>query len=339
MTDRQLPTPAPDYDVDAIAKPRSEVFGYIRRSIYVLAIAAIAYFSWEMYHRQVSDHDLLQAQDKQQQQLSQQLQAVQQQLVQLQQARDEFSKQLAAALEQDQLRREEVHVLEAERLVHLASQELQLQRDVNGAIKAMQKADERLRHSDQPAVIKVRKALSEDLQALRNVPSVDTVGISLALSTLNKEVDRLPLQTPDPKSHEQQTAAAEPAKHNVNSWSELPRAVWDDLKSLIVIRNHEEPVKALLAPEQRFFLTENLRLQIEQARLALLSGEADVYKERLSTAMGWLERYFDKNAKPTQAALETLKHIQKENIAPNMPELTRSYQAIQRFMQREKSVQ
>lgn len=339
MTDRQVPTPAPDYDVDAIAKPRSEVMGYLRRSLFVLVSIAIFYLAWEIYHRQIADHELLQAQEKQQQLVAQQMQVVQQQLIQLQQAREEFSKQLTAALEQDHLRHDEIYVVEAEQLLRLASQELQLQRDVNGAIRVMQKADERLRLSDQPAIIKIRKALSEDLQALRKVPVVDTVGISLAISTVNKDIEQLPLKTPDPKSVELQATSAEPAKHNVSKWSELPRAVWEDLKSLVVIRNHEEPVKALLAPEQHFFLKENLRLQLEQARLALLSGEAEVYKDRLTMSISWLEHYFDKNSKTTQAVLETLKRIQKENIAPAIPELSRSYQAIQQFLQREKKAQ
>ena len=148
---------------------------------------------------------------------------------------------------------------------------------------------------------------------------------------MNKELPDLPLNTPDPisKAHEANADLAETKK--VTSWKELPAAIWRDLKTLIVIRDHEQPVGPLLSPQQRFFLVENLRLQLEQARLAMLTGQADVYQERIQTAMDWIKRHFDKDAIITKSTLETLQQLSHAAIAPELPDISAAYQALQKY--------
>ncbi len=332
MTDKQLQSAAPDYDLKSqSAKTNIPVVFYLQLVLLFGFIAVSVFAGWKFYQRQQNDRIQL----KQQQQLTKanqdQVQLLQQQLTQLQQAHTEAANQLAILQDRENNSREDWLVLEAEHLIKLATQQLSFERDVPIAIKALQAADDRLRRSSHPAIVTVRKAIAEDLRALRAIPVVDNVGISIMLSTLTDDIEHLPLNIPEPKSHEQvSTTAAGPRR--VDNWSQLPKAIWNDIKALVVIRNHEEPVQALLPPEQRFFLTENLRLQLEQARLAMLSGEVTVFHERIKTAIGWLEHYFNKNAKATSAALQTLQQLQQQNIAPTLPDLSRSYKAVERYL-------
>ncbi len=335
MTDKQLQSAAADYDTHLhTAKGKLPAVFYLLWILILAVIGITVTAGWKFYQRQQADRAQLKqlvAQQLQSTTTSQeQLQALQQQLAQVQQAHADTVKQLTILQDRERNSREDWLVLEAEHLIKLATQQLSIEHDVPIAIKALQIADERLRRSPHPAIVAVRKAIADDLHALRAVPTVDSVGISLALSTLTDDVAHLPLNIPEPKSHES-VATPVTASRRVEGWAQLPKAIWEDIKSLVVIRNHEEPVKALLAPEQRFFLTENLRLQLEQARLAMLSNEAAVYQERLKTAISWMEKYFDKNAKTTSAALQTLKQLQQQDIAPALPDLTRSYKAIQRY--------
>ncbi|MBI3560859.1 MAG: uroporphyrinogen-III C-methyltransferase [Gammaproteobacteria bacterium] len=337
MTDKSLPSLAPD-EISAASRPERG-----NKALYLggllVAVAALGYGGWEAYLRLRADHRLLlQLQEKQitwEKHNAEQQQTLQQRFQELQQADTDAAQQLALLFEHEQSAGDDWLVLEADHLIEIASQQLTFNHDVVTASKALQSADERLRASQRPAVINVRKAIAEDLQALRNAAGVDTVGIALNLSSLTHDVGRLPLLTPDPAARSQTPTTTAPASHKIETWSQVPAAIWQDLKSLVVIRNHDEPVRALLAPEQRFFLTENLRLQLEQARLALLSGEAPVYKERIDTAIQWVQRYFDKNAKPTQAALDNLKRLAQIDIAPSLPDLSRSYQAIAHYQQQQ----
>jgi uroporphyrin-3 C-methyltransferase len=52
--------------------------------------------------------------------------------------------------------------------------------------------------------------------------------------------------------------------------------VWSEVRDLVRVTRVDEPEAALLAPEQAFFLRENLKLRLLNARLALLS---DRYSE------------------------------------------------------------
>lgn len=336
MTDAQLPSPPSDYDTGQFRSGKTRRGLYVRASLVIILLAAMAYSGWQFYQQQQQLQTLLMQLQTQQQllqaQAAQQTQTTTQQLAQMQQAHDDVAGQLATLLERDLRTREDWLVIEAEHLVKLANQQLVFERDVTTAIKALQAADARLRQSQHPAIITLRKAIAEDLNALRNLPVVDTVGISLALSTLTQQVERLPLQIADPVSHAQAPPTT-PERKPIENWTELPGAIWQDLKSLVVIRDHAEPVAAMLPPEQRFFLNENLRLQLEQARLAMLTGEDKIFKERIDTALKWTQRYFDSKAKPVQTAVDTLKRLQRENIAPAIPELSRSYQAITQYLQ------
>jgi uroporphyrin-3 C-methyltransferase len=55
----------------------------------------------------------------------------------------------------------------------------------------------------------------------------------------------------------------------------------------------DQPEAALLSPEQSFFLRENLKLRLLNARLALLSRQTDSVRADLASAGAWLGKYFD----------------------------------------------
>jgi uroporphyrin-3 C-methyltransferase len=65
----------------------------------------------------------------------------------------------------------------------------------------------------------------------------------------------------------------------------------------------------LLAPEQSFFLRENLKLRLLNARLALLSRQFDTAQSDLLVAQSALARYFDRSSKRTVLAIELVKQV------------------------------
>jgi uroporphyrin-3 C-methyltransferase len=225
--------------------------------------------------------------------------------------------------------RHEWLVAEAEYLVNLASHRLILAQDVNTAISALKAGDDRLRETGDPSLIVLRKAIAEDVNNLKAVALPDITGLSLQLNALVQDVDDLPLLTPEPESAAQQQTG--PARPPVENWRELPAAMWEDMKKLVIIRDHQGPIKPLLSPEQHFFLSQNLKLQLEQARLALLTGENEVYHERLETAQDWISNWFDPENNRTINMLEQLKQLAAVDVQPSLPELTRTYQALEAY--------
>ena len=80
----------------------------------------------------------------------------------------------------------------------------------------------------------------------------------------------------------------------------------------------------LLAPDQAFFLRENLKLRLLNARLALMSRQFDIAQADLREAQTVLDRYFDRNSKRVVATSEQLRTValQARQIGVPRPEAT-----------------
>jgi uroporphyrin-3 C-methyltransferase len=305
-----------------------------------LIIAGGIFYLWREHtnalHNQQQQLTQLQSVVKDHSETQQQFdQAVKEELGKLHERQQALKDAVTELLKTSRHLRHEWLVAEAEYLVNLAGHRLILARDANTAITALKAADDRLREAGDPSLIVLRKALAEDINTLEAVAMPDTAGLSLKLSTMVQDVEDLPLLTPEPKTATKQQIG--PTKPSLENWRELPGAMWEDMKKLVIIRDHQGPIKPLLSPEQHFFLSQNLKLQLEQARLALLNGENAIYHERLDTVQTWLHNWFDLEHNRTVYMLDRIKELQAIDIQPSLPELTRSYQAFQAYHAKQKA--
>lgn len=214
---------------------------------------------------------------------------------------------------------------EVEFLLRLANQRLQLAADVPTALQALNAADARLRELADPHYLPVREQIARERDALRALPPVDAEGLSARLTALIEGVGGLPVaashyQGRDDGGRDAGTGRPEPAR----DWKDLPRVVWEALRRLVSIREHDRPVRPMLPPEREYFLRHNLRLQLEAARLALLRQDEPLYRDTLTTARGWLQGYFDKEAAEVRAALAQLEDMAAQTIRRSLPDISAS---------------
>ncbi|SCZ66744.1 uroporphyrinogen-III C-methyltransferase [Thiohalomonas denitrificans] len=224
---------------------------------------------------------------------------------------------------------------EVEHLLRIANHRVRLARDVQGAEVALREADQRLVAVGDPAFLPVREAISKELQALRNTGGVDREHAALRLTGLIDTVDALPVAGAYKAQQGDAPGQAEAprAPENVSNWKEFLGAVWEDIRSLVSIRRHGEETNGptpLLAPEERYFLHQNLRLKLETARLALLEGNPQIYTSSLAEVEQWLNRYFLEEAAATRGALETVKEMQGVKVRPELPDISESLRMLQR---------
>jgi len=217
-------------------------------------------------------------------------------------------------------------ISEAEYLVNLAGQRLALMRDVKTAVTALQAADRRLSETGNPELLSIRKALSKDINQLEAVQQADLSGLSFKLNALLSDVDQLKLLTPKPDDALANKDSSTTV--DIKDWQQLPTAMWQEIKKLVVIREHPGPIKPLLAPEQSFFLNQNLKLQLEQARLAMLSGETQIYTERLTTARLWISKWYDGQNNKTVNLINQIDDLLNQTIHPPLPTLKNSFTAF-----------
>lgn len=93
----------------------------------------------------------------------------------------------------------------------------------------------------------------------------------------------------------------------------------------------DKPEALLLSPEQAFFLRENVKLRLLDARLALMQRDGASFHSDVDAIAGMIQRHFDGNAAATQRWLTTLDEIKREPVANALPELTASFKAVRQL--------
>ena len=225
--------------------------------------------------------------------------------------------------------RDETALAEVEQMLLIAAQQLQLSANVKAALIAMQSADARLQRMNRPAFNGLRKAISQDMDKLRALPSVDITSINFQLNNLITAVDQMPLAYQQRAANEV-VAQAVPPKDET-AWQKLLREIWQEVKQLVRIENTGKAEIPLLPPNQEFFLRENLKLRLLSARLALLSRDEDSFKQELKTAQLWMARYFDGKSNEGMRMSDGLKKLAASDISIELPDISASLQAVRNY--------
>jgi uroporphyrin-3 C-methyltransferase/uroporphyrinogen III methyltransferase/synthase len=247
--------------------------------------------------------------------------------------------------------RDEWALTEIEQVLSTASQQLQLAGNVPGALIALQNADRSLSRSDKPQFITIRRAIGRDTEKLKALPSVDSVGVALRLDSAIAQIDLLPMLSDEkptlPAPPEKKTKGKAAGKDGKpvpapqptspwllavqDTWNGWSSEMWTDVRQLIRVRSVETPDALMLSPTQAYFLRENLKLRLLNARMALLSRNEAAFRADLIAAQEALVKYFDTRAKSTQTVQALLRQVQSSNLAIEMPTLSDSLNAVRNY--------
>jgi uncharacterized protein HemX len=174
------------------------------------------------------------------------------------------------------------------------------------------------------------------------VPGLDLSGISLKLDGLVAAVDSMPLafdeRTPKLADERAPLPPAEKEGKATNAedgfFTRFGAEVWRELRQLVVVRKVETPEPPLLPPAQAYFVRENLKLRLLNARLAVLTRDEAGYREDLRVSQAWIRRYFDTRGKSAQAVLTQLRQLSSAAISFEPPSIAESLEAVRGFKSR-----
>ena len=238
--------------------------------------------------------------------------------------------------------RDDWALAEIEQVLSTASQQLQLAGNVRGALIALQNADARLQRADRPQFIAIRRAIAQDIDKLKSLPSVDVTGVAVRLDSLIAQVDTMPLLSgekpavvaPAPKTRlskkpkEEAQTAYDWRVELQERWSSWTSELWSDVKQLLRVRTVTAPEALLLSPDQSFFARANVKLSLLNARVALLSRNDAAFRSDLAEADRALQRYFDTRDLHTQSGRELIRQMRESVLNIEMPSLSHSLAAL-----------
>ncbi|HHH35943.1 MAG TPA: hypothetical protein ENK48_03825 [Gammaproteobacteria bacterium] len=227
---------------------------------------------------------------------------------------------------------------EAEYLIRIADDSLRLRRDVVTALAALRAADQRLQAVGHPAFATTRRLLAEEINALLAVPRTDVAATAATLAGLQDRVAELPLKggssgaSPAESAGQEEEGAAEAASGESGGWRGFFSDLWQALKSLVTVRRRDVTDEPLMTPAQTLYLSQNIQLKLETARLALLRGDEAAYHGALKAARQWISRYYEEEDAAVKEVLATLDKLDGITLNPELPSVKASLEAIQEVL-------
>ncbi len=224
--------------------------------------------------------------------------------------------------------RDENLVVDIESAVRLAQQQAQLAGSVEPLLAALKSAEVRVTRAAQPRLAALQRAIAKDIARIKATAVSDTPALLVKLDELVLLADEVPLANAVNKPKTVEPLARKPEETVANWWGRLLGVVHQELRGLVRVSRIESPEAALLSPEQAFFLRENLKLKLLNARLGLLSRHIDSARSDLATAAVFLQRYCDASSRKTQTTLALLQQVQVQMRTLELPRVDDTLAAL-----------
>jgi uroporphyrin-3 C-methyltransferase len=202
-------------------------------------------------------------------------------------------------------------------LLELAQRRLELDRDVQTAIIALESADARLGALRSDAFATVRKQIAGDLQALRAVKEPDVTGILARLSSLEERTGLLPVKGIVAQEGDIAARRKLPQGFFARAWALVRNA----FANLIVVRKVDMAEGTVLTQQEALLRREHLQLLLLSARTATSRHDEQNYRASLAAAQSWLTDLFDASSPLTHTMLEEIRSLQSIEIDPALPNI------------------
>ena len=235
--------------------------------------------------------------------------------------------------------RDENMLVDIDAGIRVAMQQTAITGSAEPLVAMLKQADDRLLRYDQPRLEGVRRAIARDLDRVKAVGTIDVPTLSIKLDEAVRLVDELPLLSnaetrPATSSKGKTTASTVAASARAvaassatadghaasapapawwqpwdGSWAAISERVWSEVKSLVRVTRIDHPESILLSPDNAFFVRENVKLRLLNARLALLSRQFDTAQSDLQVVQEALDRYFDRSSRRTTLAADLVRQV------------------------------
>ncbi|HEY1103901.1 MAG TPA: uroporphyrinogen-III C-methyltransferase [Burkholderiaceae bacterium] len=224
--------------------------------------------------------------------------------------------------------RDENLVVDIESSIRLAQQQAQVTGSVEPLLLTLKTADQRIARAAQPRLTPLQRARQRDLERVKAATVTDLPSLLIKLDDLTRLVDDVPLANAVSVA-----AAAANGRSAVPApaeawWQRGLRVVAEEARGLLRVSRIEEPESVLLAPEQAFFLRENLKLKLLNARLGLLARQTDLSQLDLNAVGQALRKYCDPGSRKTQSAIALLTQVQAQMKTTTLPRIDDTLAAL-----------
>ena len=224
--------------------------------------------------------------------------------------------------------RDENLVVDIESALRMAQQQAQLTGSLEPLLAALKSADLRISRAAQPRLTPLQRAIARDVARIKATALADTPALLVKLDELVLLADELPVANAQPAARMVEPLKRKSDETVTNWWVRLGGQVADEMRGLVRVSRIADPDAALLSPEQSFFVRENLKLKLLNARLGLLSRQIDSVRSDLTAAAVSVDHFFDASSRKTQTAIAMLQQVRGQMKALELPRVDDTLAAL-----------
>jgi len=224
--------------------------------------------------------------------------------------------------------RDENLVVDIESAIRLAQQQAQLTGSVEPLLAALKSADQRVARAAQPRLTPLQRAIGRDIERIKSAAVSDTPGLLVKLDELVHLADELVPANAVAAASATGSLKRQSSETAPMWWQRSLQVLRDEARGLVRVSRIEQPEAALLSPEQSFFLRENFKLKLLNARLGLLARQLESARADLAEASLSLNKYFDASSRKTKTAATLLQQVQGQMKTLQLPRVDETLAAL-----------
>jgi len=212
-------------------------------------------------------------------------------------------------------------------LLTRAQERLVISRDPEGAVTALELADERLAALSRPHWLPLRSAISDALGELEAAGEADRVGQALTMRRLAEGVENWPLVGRDDEAASTADAPAETSTTEPPADAAWYERAWADVTgwvgSQVTVTRSDRPVRL----RERVATDREMRLWITAVRESLLARDHGALRTTVTEAEEWLNSHYAVDAEGPAKALSALASVRERFAARDFPALDTVFEA------------
>lgn len=212
-------------------------------------------------------------------------------------------------------------------LAEIANYNIKLHKDIDTAAIALQAAYHTIEGSADPSLLHVRKVISTDLDKLRNFKQPNLNVIEGKLDQMLKEHKYMPLVKPNTSKGDQilfletdHSLAEDQDSKNIF------QTLLQEINKHLIVKHHDKPIEALPSQQSQIYYYQILHLKLESIRIAVLNKDNEEYQRQLVSTLDWIDSHYTPSS--IKEIKEELKNLIAINIAPPLPAITDSVEAL-----------
>ena len=145
----------------------------------------------------------------------------------------------------------------------------------------------------------------------------------------------MPLHAPANRAKQQVEKAIAKDEAEQPLWKQELSKAWGVMRELVEVRRTDKRIEPLLKPEEQQLLIQNIQLQLQTARIAVLQRDSALYIESLATAAGWVNNAYDLDADITRSSLEQIKKLAAIELSQELPDISASLRQLRAMSDRQ----